>query len=61
MELLWQGLRMSIYGNGDHSGGIRAGLKNAVGRFAGAACFNIAGQWPDNELAATAVEGDTPH
>ena len=61
MELLRQELRITIYGSCDHSGGIWTGCKSAAGRRDGMAWVSTAGQWQDTGLAATAVEGDTPH
>jgi hypothetical protein len=61
MELLRQGLRMNIYGSGDHSGDIWAVSKSAADSLDGAAWVSTAGQRQDTGLAATAVEGDTPH
>jgi hypothetical protein len=61
MELLQQGLRMNLYGSGDHSGGIWAGGKNAAGSLDGTAWVSTAEQWQGIGLAATGVEGDTPH
>jgi hypothetical protein len=57
MELLRQGLRMTIYGSGDHSGDIWAVRNNAADSLDGAAWVSTAGQ---GHLAAIAVEGDTP-
>ncbi len=61
VELLRQRLRMTIYGSGDYSGGIWAGSKSAAGSLDGTAWAIPAGQWQDAGLAATAVEGATPH
>ena len=61
MELLRQSLRISFHGSGDHSGDLWARNINAPNGFAGAARRTLAEQWRDTGLAATAVEGDTPH
>jgi hypothetical protein len=60
MELLRRGLRMTFYGNCDHSGGIWTVRKNAIDGLDGSAWGNPADQGQNYGFAATAFQGDTP-
>jgi hypothetical protein len=60
MELLRQDLRMTLYGSGDHSGGVWAMYESAPDGLAGATWTSAAGHWQDAGFAATAGKGDTP-
>lgn len=60
MELLRQNLRMTLYGNCDHSGDAWTERKNATDGLDGAAWGSPAAQGQTYGLAATAFQGDTP-
>ena len=60
MELLRQGLRISIHGSGDHSGDLWTGSKSTATCFAVRARFSVNEQWQKFGLPAIAVKGDTP-
>ena len=60
MELLRQGLRMTFYGNCDHSGGIWAERKSATDGLDSSAWGNPADPGQNYDSAATAFQGDTP-
>ena len=45
MELLQQGVRISIHGSGDHSGDLWTGSESAATYFAVEARFNAIEQW----------------
>jgi hypothetical protein len=61
MEPLWDSLRISIHGNGDHSGDIWAGRKSATHSLSGSARTAGTKQWNSSGPEPIAVEGDSPH
>jgi hypothetical protein len=60
MELRRRGVRMTLYGNCDHSGDVWAERKGATDGLDGTAWNGPAGQGQHPGLAATAFQGDTP-
>jgi hypothetical protein len=60
MELLRQDLRMTFYGNCDHSGGIWTERKSAIDGLDGEAWVSPADQGQNFGFAATAFQGDAP-
>ena len=60
MELLGRGLRMTFYGNCDHSGGMWAERKSAIDGLDGPAWVTPADQGQNQDFAPTAFQGDTP-
>lgn len=59
MELRRQGLRMSLYGNCDHSGGIWTERKSAIDGLGDATRVRLVEPGQDTGFAATAFQGDT--
>jgi hypothetical protein len=60
MELLRQGLRMTFYGNCDHSGGIWTERKIAIDGLDDPAWVSPADPGQNYGFAPTAFQGDTP-
>jgi len=60
MELLGRGLRMTFYGNCDHSGGMWAERKSAMDGLDGPAWGSPAAPGQNYGFAPTAFQGDTP-
>jgi hypothetical protein len=60
MELLRQTLRMTIYGNCDHSGDAWAERTSAMDGLDGPACGSHASPGQNRGLATTVFQGDTP-
>ncbi len=60
MELPRQILRMTFYGNCDHSGNLWAGGNGATDGLDGTAQSVSADQGQNTGFAATAFQGDTP-
>ena len=60
MELLRQGLRMTFYGNCDHSGGMWEERKSAMDGLDGPAWSSSADPGQNYGVAATAFQGETP-